>query len=260
MATVNFPLQRTASLPDVRSFLASLPRPSLIATLEPFQAPSGTKGRSAPSASSSTSGGTRPKDRRWRARQVSGPREHTIEIMPGKFETVSFDKYMTLRTVNGQSIMDLDIFEVHRAIKEACGREPKVTPQRDGSLLVEVSSQEEASRLGALSGVPGAEVSCKPHATLNQSKGVVFCRDLLRYSEERLLQEMTVEGVVAVHRFQKKVDNIMTPTPSLLLTFNSLVLPPSIHCAWYNLPVKAYVPNPRRCFHFQSFGHVACSC
>lgn len=252
-------ISRPASLPDVRTLSAS-PRPTLIATLKPFQAQNGTKRDYVPSPSSSRPVGPRVKGRKQGARNQPGPQTLSKEVLPGMFESVSYDKYMTVKSVNGTSVMDLDVFEVHRAIVKACGRKPKVTPQRDGSLLVEVESQEEASRLGALTGVPGAEVSCAPHTTLNQSKGVVFCRDLLRYSEERLLQEFREEGVIAVHRFQKKVDGVLTPTPSLLLTFNSLVLPNTLDTAWYALPVKAYIPNPRRCFHCQNFGHVARSC
>lgn len=51
--------------------------------------------------------------------------------------------------------MDLDIFDVHRTLLQVCGRDPKVTQQRSGSLLVEVTS-EEAAHLRALSAVPGA--------------------------------------------------------------------------------------------------------
>lgn len=119
--------------------------------------------------------------------------------------------------------------------------------------MVEVSFHEEISRLSALSGVPGAKVLCKPHTNLYQSRGVVFCKELLRYSEERLLQD---EGVAAMLSFRKKGDGVITPTSSLQ-TFNSLVLPPSIHCVSYNLPEKMQVPNARICFHFQSLDHVA---
>lgn len=253
-------LTRPSSLPDLRLSPASSPRPSLIATLEPFQAPSGSKGTAVPSSSPPLSGSSRQKGHRRGIRNEPGPQRPTVEVLPGLFEPTAYNKYMTVKSVNGNSIMDLDIFDVHRSLVQACGREPKVTPQRDGSLLVEVASQEEATRLAALTGVPGCEVSCAPHKTLNQSKGVIFCGDLLRYSEERLLREMAGQGVIAVHRFQRKVDNVLTPTPSLLLTFDSLVLPKSVRCAWYPLTVKPYVPNPRRCFHCQSFGHVAQSC
>lgn len=38
--------------------------------------------------------------------------------------------------------MTIDVFDVNRTLAQACEREPNVTPQRDGSLLVEVTSQE----------------------------------------------------------------------------------------------------------------------
>jgi len=113
---------------------------------------------------------------------VPGPQGPQVEIFPGQFQSASYDKYLVIKSLGGESIMDLHIFHVHRSIVQACGREPKVTTQRDGSLLVEVASPEEAERLIALSAVPGAEVSCTPHATMNQCKGAVFCRDILRYS------------------------------------------------------------------------------
>ena len=67
--------------------------------------------------------------------------------------------------------MDLDIFDVHRALIKVCGREPKVSSQRDGSLLVEVSSPEESARIRAISSVPETQVACTPHDILNQCKG-----------------------------------------------------------------------------------------
>lgn len=38
------------------------------------------------------------------------PRGPAVEILPGKCEPVSFDKYKTLTLVNKKSIMDSDIF------------------------------------------------------------------------------------------------------------------------------------------------------
>ena len=74
---------------------------------------------------------------------------------------------MVVKSLNGKSITDLDIFDVHRTLVKVCGREPKVIPQGDGSIVVVVSSPEESSRLRSLTSVPGAEVSCSPHATMN---------------------------------------------------------------------------------------------
>lgn len=74
----------------------------------------------------------------------------------------------------------------------------------------------------------------------------------------KLLQEMANEGITAVYCFWRKTDDVLTPPA--LLTFKSPVLPPVVHCAWYNLLVKKYISNPRRYFHCHSFGHVPQSC
>ncbi|XP_063615604.1 proteoglycan 4-like, partial [Penaeus indicus] len=68
--------------------------------------------------------------------------------------------------------MDLDIFEVHRKIIEVCQHDPHISPQRDGSLIVEVSSPDESDRLRAICNIPGAQVSCSPHKTLYQCKAI----------------------------------------------------------------------------------------
>ena len=90
------------------------------------------------------------------------------------FQAIYYEQFLVIKSLDGVSIMDLDIFDVHRTLIKACGREPKVSSQRDGSLLVEVSSPEESARLRAISSVPGTQVACTPHATLNQYKGSSF--------------------------------------------------------------------------------------
>lgn len=260
MASKSPNLPRPTSLPDLRPSPETSSRPSLIATLEPFQAPSGTKGASASSFLIPRPGGSRTKSRKQGPKNVPVSQSSQVEVLPGLFESVSYDKYITVKSLDGRSVNDLDIFEVHRELVKTCGREPKMLPQGDGSLLVEVSSPEESERLRALTSVPGAAVSCAPHATMNQSRGVVFSRDLLRYSEERLVKELEEYDVVAVRRVHKKEEGALTPTPTLFITFNRLELPRTVKLAWLNLHVKPYVPNPRRCFHCQLYGHVTRTC
>ena len=219
----------------------------LVATLEPYQ----------PGSSGSQHMGRAKKNLRGHP-SVSGALLN--EVLPGVFQRTDYTKYLVIRTLNGKPVIELDIFEVHREIVAICGREPRMSTQGDGSLLVEVASAEESSRLQEKCNAPETRFSCTPHATFNQSRGVVYCRELLRYSEEKLLEELRVHKVVGVQRFNKKIDGILTPTPSLMLTFDCTVLPSSIKVAWMNLKVKPYVPNPRRCFHCQMYGHVGRTC
>ena len=48
--------------------------------------------------------------------------------------------------------------------------------------------------------IPGTKITCDPHATLKQCKGVVFSRDVIRYSEEKLVHELGSQGVMMVER------------------------------------------------------------
>nr|BDT63039.1 MAG: hypothetical protein [Trachysalambria curvirostris nimavirus] len=243
-------LTRTASLPDDLCNPSANPSEnSLVATLQPYQPAVGKKGPRPSSSKNKPSPGKKRK----------GP-QSLREILPGTFVNNSYQKFLVIKTMDGKSIMDLDIFDVHRRLVKVIGREPNITPQRDGSLLVEVSSPEESDRLRAICSIPGAQVQCSPHKTLNQCKGIVYSRDLMRYDEEKLLQELENCNVVTVKRFKKKVSGELVPTPTLLLTFNTLSLPETVKLAWYRLKVKPYVPNPMRCFHCQEYGHGSLTC
>ncbi|KAG7160805.1 hypothetical protein Hamer_G024971, partial [Homarus americanus] len=71
---------------------------------------------------------------------------------------------------------------------------------RDAStrdILPDVFKQESA-RLRTLSEVPGAPVSCTPHTTFNQCRWVVVFKELLQYSEEKLLEELRVQKGVTM--------------------------------------------------------------
>ena len=155
---------------------------------------------------------------------------------------------------------DTDIFELHREIVKCIGREPRITFQGEDALLIEVSSPEESEKLQGMRKVKGGEVKCTPHRSLNQCRGVIFSKELLKYSEEKLKKEFESQSVVEVKRMMKKVDGVLCPLPLLILTFDMLKLPDTVSAAWLRIPVRPYVPSPRRCFYCQMFGHVLTSC
>ena len=212
-------------------------------------------GPSAPSPVDMESGQLPPKPQQQLSR-----RKNRVEQLPGLFVDAPYRRFLSIKTIEGASISDLDVFDVHRTIVNVCGRRPKMEAQRDGTLLVEVNSPEESDRLCALSSVPGAQVSCTLHATLNHSRGTVYSQELMKYDEVKLLEELRESKVVDVRRFMRKVDGVLVPTPTLLLTFDGLQLPDSLDVAWFTLRVRQYVPSPRRCFYCQAYGHVGRTC
>ena len=72
---------------------------------------------------------------------------HCIESLPGVFVQDSYEKFLVIKLSDGSSIRDLNAFHVMRDIVNVCGRNPKVMPQADGSLMIEVKSAAESNKI-----------------------------------------------------------------------------------------------------------------
>ncbi|GFW71700.1 uncharacterized protein TNCV_219141 [Trichonephila clavipes] len=57
-----------------------------------------------------------------------------------------------------------------------------------------------------------------------------------------------------------KKDSNIIPTKHLNLTFNSPKLPTTVKAGYLNCKIRAYIPNPLRCFKCQRFGHSQIAC
>ena len=234
-------------LHSVRTSAMDSRKGSGVATLAPYIPLGGTKA---------------PKplpQRNWR--KAHNQNCNGMETFPGVFEDpVSYGKYLTFKLAEDKRAQELDMFDANREIIEACGREPDIIVQSDGTLLIEAISSEESRKLQALSLLNGNNAKCYPHKTLNQCKGVIRSTALLKYSEERLQSEFASQKVIEVRQMKKKVNGELTPLPVYVLTFDLLQLPPKIKAAWLRLEVRPFVPSPRRCFYCQRFGHVSNNC
>ncbi|KAM7306859.1 zinc finger protein OZF [Ixodes scapularis] len=104
------------------------------------------------------------------------------------------------------------------------------------------------------------KVSVTPHRTLNSCQGVISEDDLLESSEEEILEGLSGQGVVAVRRIFIRRDGQERPLKHLVLTFASTVLPENIKAGYLHCKVRPYIPNPRRCFKCQRYGHSSVTC
>ncbi|GBO45421.1 hypothetical protein AVEN_45690-1 [Araneus ventricosus] len=103
-------------------------------------------------------------------------------------------------------------------------------------------------------------VTVKPHTTLNSSKGVISCGELLKESKEKITEELKSRGVIHVRRITIRRDGQLLNTKHLILTFDSNKLPEHIKAGYMRLFVRTYIPNPLRCLKCQRFGHSKTSC
>ena len=161
----------------------------------------------------------------------------------------------------GETFHDASPFDIQRGVKYYIGAPKSVQKLRDGSLLVEASSDEEAKKLLNLKSFgPGWSLSVQAHKTLNSCKGVIYCPDLMDNEEENILTEMKDQLVTEVKRIFTRKEGVLKPSPLLILTFNTTILPDHIFIGYIRVGVRRHVPNPMRCLKCQMFGHIQINC
>ncbi|XP_055944760.1 uncharacterized protein LOC129975668 [Argiope bruennichi] len=149
---------------------------------------------------------------------------------------------------------------LEKAISSTVGEVSSIRKLRSGELLVEVNSRKQAQQLLKLKALATIPVNVSAHRTLNSSKGIITCGELFNVSLEEISQKLSSQGVTHVRRITIRRDEKLLDTRHLVLTFNSHKAPESIKAGYLKLPVKAFIPNPLRCFKCQRFGHSKANC
>ncbi|GBN16751.1 hypothetical protein AVEN_256226-1 [Araneus ventricosus] len=151
-------------------------------------------------------------------------------------------------------------FLVEKAITATVGEVKSTKKLRSGDLLVEVHSRKQSEQIVKLTTFSNIPITVSPHSSLNSSKGVITCGELLNVPTEEILKELQGEGVSHVRRISIRRDGQLLHTKHLILTFDSAKLPENIKAGYMRLSVRTYIPNPLRCFKCQRFGHSKTSC
>ncbi|GBN50465.1 hypothetical protein AVEN_245341-1 [Araneus ventricosus] len=149
---------------------------------------------------------------------------------------------------------------IYKSILSIAGEMKSIKKCNNGNILVETATPNQASQIVKLEHIGEHEVIVAPHFTLNQSKGVVSEAELQNDTEEEILKLLENQNVREVRRINIRKNGQTIPTKHLVLTFNTPNLPESVRIAYLNCPVRAYIPNPLRCYKCQRFGHTTQSC
>jgi hypothetical protein len=154
----------------------------------------------------------------------------------------------------------LSPFIINKQIMYHAGQVKNIKKLRNGTMLVETANDKQTSNLLKMTCIGPIQVLVEPHRQLNVSQGVISCWDLVDVPVEEIKAELADQHVIEVRRIMSRKTGQLQPTQSLILTFSLPSLPASVKAAFYNLPVRPYIPSPLRCFKCQHYGHTSTSC
>ncbi|GBO21233.1 hypothetical protein AVEN_129476-1 [Araneus ventricosus] len=180
-----------------------------------------------------------------------------LRICSGAFRTSPVE---SLISSSNETFHSVSPFLVEKAIISNIDEVKCTKKLRSGDLLVEVQSRKQSLQIVKVQTFSNIPVTVSPHATLNSSKGVITCGELLNVPTEEILKELQGQGVSHVRRISIRRDGQLLNTKHLILTFDSAKLPENIKAGYMRLSVRTYIPNPLRCFQCQRFGHSKTSC
>lgn len=164
-------------------------------------------------------------------------------------------------TDDKKTMQGVSPFTIHKCIELHAGQPKSVKLLRNGTLLIETVSNVQAEKLYKLT-LLGSDICVKviEHPTLNTSKGTIHCLDILCVPDDEIISELKDQHVVDIARFKKKVNGQLVDNGLFIVTFNLPSLPERVQLGYISCEVEMYIPNPRRCYNCQEFGHGAKYC
>ena len=106
----------------------------------------------------------------------------------------------------------------------------------------------------------GTEVTVVPHPSLNVSRCVISCYDIIHMEEKDILTEMEKESVIRVQRITRKEGENRINTSALILTFAKTTYPEYLKIGLLRISTRPYFPNPMLCYNCFSYGHTRARC
>lgn len=181
--------------------------------------------------------------------------------IPSSSPSVTIPRFLVITSLEkDKPISSLSPFVICKTLKGIAGEPKSVKKLRSGDLLVECDKEAHIKNLLGTELFFNINCEVSLHGTLNSSRGTIRCPDLRGDSDEGILEEMRDQGVIAVRRIKVRRDGELKPTNTIILTFNTPVLPKVVKVGFLVVSVEVYIPNPLRCYKCQLFGHHENNC
>ena len=177
-------------------------------------------------------------------------------------ETTDTKRFFILKGPEDTKLwMDINTISANQELIKALKGKPKrVSELRGGDILVEVANKEQSDRIRQMKKLDGRNISVSEHKTLNYTKGTIHSKRFCGLDEETLLAELAKDHVTEIYKIKRREGESLTNTGTMILTFAHFALPEKISIGWTIYDVREYIPNPRRCFKCQRYGHGSKAC
>ena len=142
----------------------------------------------------------------------------------------NFARYLIIESKNKEKpVTSLSPFVIEKQIESMIGTAKSVKKlKKNGTLLVENTRKTQTENLKKQTSFFGVPVEVTEHKSLNSSKGIIRNPILRAETEENILEYLKPQRVTLVKRFTIRKNNEIINTNTLLLTFNSVVIPKTL--------------------------------
>ena len=182
---------------------------------------------------------------------------------PQNFMQPAFKRFLMIKHADPETKMtNISPFEVDDSMKKFLGKKHtcKISENRStGYLLIEVDREPLYDKLLSTRKIEDIPVVIEEHRQMNTSKGIIYCdSDAVKsMSNEEIQSAMEDQKVTEVYRITKRDG---TKTNLFIITFGTPLLPKDVKVGYMKIEVRLYIPNPRRCFNCQRYGHGKNTC
>lgn len=168
-----------------------------------------------------------------------------------------------------KSLKSVNPVIIAKQIREVCPNPEFIKPTAKG-LIIKCRNQKQVKAILQISIIGTIPVKSTERQTVE--KGVIYGVST-EMKENEILHELKHQGVVDVKRIMKRsTSNVKSiddseenrpkfiPMTSVILSFNKPILPSSVTMCFQSFTVKQYIPQVKRCFQCQRFGHGIAQC
>ncbi|GAB0096479.1 hypothetical protein DMENIID0001_120020 [Sergentomyia squamirostris] len=167
--------------------------------------------------------------------------------------------------IGGDAIRSMDVFDIEEGLQAISKEDFKVTTRlASGDILVQTRNIEQLTALQNLTVFGPTQkqepVTVSENGVLNQSHGIIRCRDIMKIDTNRICEKLAKYKVIKVQRMQRRQGNAFIDTATHVLTFDSPTIPADIKVGLSNYRIEIYIPSPFRCARCHKIGHTRKRC